>query len=424
MSVYEKMFHSVTIPRLYRVRRSLISARLHDLEGQLKGELHKPGALDQIAPGKTVAIAVGSREIANLAAIVRIVCDELKANGAVPFIFPAMGSHGGAVAENQKALIAHFGITEAAMGVPVRSSMETVHIGATPSGVPVYFDRIASGADYIIPIGRIKYHTCFRGEIESGLLKMLAVGCGKQEGASAMHKRGFPLMSRNVTEVAQKVLEKMPVAFGVGIVEDYNHETAMIEAIPAHNLEKREKELLDVSKSYMAKLPFEKLDVLIVDEMGKNISGVGMDPNVTGRSSPMGVFEPFVDKLVVRDLTRESDGSAYGVGNADIITRRLFDKIIFDNTYPNGITNHDLKPMMIPAVMPSDLNAIRMALCALSISSYAEPRMVWIHNTLCLQEMLCSEPLLEDARAVGAQIDDAPVALAFDEDGNLQSKLF
>jgi len=426
MSGYEGLFSEVKIPNFYRIKRNFSNRRIDDVESKVKDELVQTGVLDQIKCGQIVALTAGSREIANYALIIKVVCDTIKARGAKPFIFPAMGSHGGSIAKNQQDLIAHYGITEEAMGVPILSSMETVCLGKTDEGIPVYFDKHASGADAVIPIGRVKYHTCFHGETESGLMKMLAVGCGKQKGAAAMHELGFPSMSKNVTAVARVVLDKVPVLFGVGIVENAEHQTAEIKVIPASGIEEEEKKLLCLSKSYLMKLPFKKIDILIVNEIGKNISGVCMDPNITGRSSPFGTLEPFVEKLVALDLTSQSDGNAYGVGNADIITKKLFDKIILENTYPNGITNHDLKPMMIPAIMPSDLDAIRMSICTLLKNDPQNgPRIVWIHNTLILDEILCSESLLQQAQLIeNAQIDTKPIAMMFQQNGMLYSKVF
>lgn len=416
MSVYDELLKDVEIPVFYKVRQRLDHVRIPDVAAETRACLRGVHVLEQIKPGSSVAVTAGSREIANYAVILKILCEELKAAGARPFIIPAMGSHGGAVAENQTALLAHFGITQEAMAVPVKSSMETVCLGATPGGVPVYFDKFASEADGIIPVGRIKIHTCFRGEIESGVMKMLAVGCGKQKGAAALHARGFENMSKNVTEAARAAINKLPILFGVGITENAVHQTRGIHVMPAREIEAQEKKILEESRQNAPKIPFPKVDVLIVNEMGKNISGTGMDPNITGRSSPLGTFAPYVERLAVLDLTAASEGSAYGVGNADVITRRLFDKIIMENTYPNGITNRDGKPMMIPPVMPDDGTAVRFALGTLSgEAAERKPRVVWLQNTLCMEEFYISESLCQEAaRAEGIVDMEGPCKAVFD----------
>lgn len=421
--IYEELLRDIQIPDFYKVKQKLDRKKINDAAKEVKQQLLGSGVLKAVKKGGRIAVTAGSREITDYALILKTICDVLKEYGAFPFIIPAMGSHGGAVAENQKALIAHFGITEEKMKVPILSSMEVVYLGRTPGGVPVYFDKNASMADGIVPVGRVKIHTCFRGEIESGLMKMLAVGCGKQQGAAAMHKGGFSNMSRNVTEAARVCMEKLPVLFGVGILENACHETRQIAVVPATDIEQEEKKLLEIARKTAPRIPFEKVDILIVDEMGKNISGTGMDPNITGRSSPLGTFHPFVDRLAVLDLTKESDGSAYGVGNADVITKRLFEKIIAENTYPNGITNRDGKPMMIPPVMPNDKTAIKFALGTLTGEMLEEkPKTVWIHNTLQMEQFYISESLLEAAmKNMQIMVDPKPCKVVFDKEGNVHS---
>ena len=422
MSAYDSLFREIQLPRMYRLRQDIDRKHIEDVPGALRAELVRSGVLARVRPGSTVAIPAGSREIANYAQILRTLCDVLKERGAKPFIFPAMGSHGGAIAENQTALIAHFGITEEAMGVPILSSMAADRIGETPGGVVVYFDRNALSADAIIPVGRVKVHTCFHGRIESGVMKMLAVGCGKQLGAAAMHARGFANMSQNVTEVARVVLEKLPIPFGIGVVENACHQTRGIYAIPSEQIEEREHEILKISYRVSPKIPFAKVDVLVVDEIGKNISGTGMDPNITGRSSPLGISAPYADRVAVLDLTDASDGSAYGVGNADVITRRLFSKIILENTYPNGITNRDVKPMMIPPVMETERDALLFAIATIQTERRIDDlRIVWLHNTLCMEEFYVSEALANQREMLGrVTIErDHPFTIQFDDEGRL-----
>ena len=389
---YEELFKGVEIPPFYRLRQDTDGKKLEDVRGEVQKTLKESGVLERVRPGASVALTAGSREIKNFALIMKTLCDALKERGARPFIIPAMGSHGGAVAQNQTALIAHFGITEEAMGVPIKSSMRVVELGQTAGGIPVYFDEYAAAADAIVVVGRIKIHTCFRGRIESGLMKMLAVGCGKQKGAEAMHRRGFSKMSENVSEVARVALKKLPVIFGLGILENARHQTRAVYAIPAEEIEEREAHILDISRRVSPRIPFDGLDLLVVERIGKNISGTCMDPNITGRSSPLGSFWPNARALAALDLTKESDGSAYGVGNADVITQRLFDKIIFENTYPNGVTNHDIKPMMIPPVMPDERYAVLFALTTLAAPG-GDYRIAWLQDTLSLDEFYVSEAL-------------------------------
>jgi hypothetical protein len=278
-------------------------------------------AADRVRPGDVVAIAAGSRGISNHDEIVRSVARELLARGAKPFIFPAMGSHGGATAEGQRDLLAGYGITEEAMGVPVVSSMETVQVGVTPHGLPVRIAAPAAAADWIVPVGRVKPHTDFRGRHESGLIKMLAIGCGKQYGANICHMQGFPHMARNIWEIAKAVLAPGKVLFGLAILEDASHGTWSLTAVPGEHFDEEDALLLEEAKALVPRIPFEKIDLLVLSEIGKDISGASMDPNVTGRSAVMGASRPFAERIVALDLTDASHHNATGVGNADITTR-------------------------------------------------------------------------------------------------------
>jgi len=422
MSIYQELFRGIELPKMVHLHQEIDRVHIDNVEQAVKDELARSGLLSRIKAGQRVALTAGSREIANYALILKTIIGELKAIGASPFIIPAMGSHGGAIAENQTALIAHFGITEEAMGVPILSSMETVDVGVTPHGVPVYFDKNAASADAIIPVGRIKIHTCFHGKIESGLMKMLAVGCSKQHGAAAMHAHGFHNMCQNVTEVARVNLAKLPIVFGFGILENACHQTRGVYAIPAEEMEQRENEILEISRAVAPRIPYNKIDMLFVDEIGKNISGTGMDPNITGRSSPLGKFEPNADRVAVFDLTDASDGSAYGVGNADIITRRLFNKIIFENTIPNGITNRDLKPLFLPAIMDTDKDAIFLAAATVpNLCPTQDLDAVWLHNTLCMEDFYISEHLAKTGKLISPAIVDwnDTYTFTFDDQGNV-----
>ena len=416
MDTYDRFLEQVSIPRFRRLRQSLQRDHLEDPAGALRAELERSGLLGRIQPGMRVALTAGSREIANFALLLRTMCDVLRQRGAKPFIIPAMGSHGGAIAENQTALIAHFGITEEAMGVPILSSMETVEVGKTVTGDPVYFDRYAAQAGAIVPLGRIKMHTGFHGPIESGVMKMLAIGCGKQRGAAAIHKYGFSDMSKHVVESANVILQTLPVAFGVGILENVLHQTCGIHVLAPETMYEQETALLKQAYQLMPQIPYDKIDVLIVDEIGKNISGTGMDANITGRSALFGITRPYAERVVLLDLADASDGCAYGMGNADVITQRFFDKIVYENTIPNGMTSLEIRPMKTPITMYSDLNAIRFALRTLSEKRPArEPYIVWLHNTLCMEEFYVSDSLAHCAPSAPVELGGELLEAVFDE---------
>mgnify|MGYP000864696166 CR=1 FL=1 len=317
MSIFEALLQHDHVPNFYRVENTRSAPKLEDVAAETRRVMQESGTLEQLKPGQSVCIAAGSREIANIALIVRTVCEVVREHGAEPFIIPAMGSHAGAQAEGQKKILADFGITEEYTGAPIRSSMETVQVGVTkPHGFPARIDRYAAEADWIIPIGRIKPHTDIRGPIQSGILKMIVIGMGKQHGAYQCHKLGFKSMAANVKEFAGAIIEKKPNMFAIGLIENAYHQTCRIEAIPAGRILAEEPPLLEYAKSRMAKVPFDQADILFVDETGKDISGAGMDPNVTGRSPVLGISRPFFQRIAVFDLTDKSHGNFGGLGSA------------------------------------------------------------------------------------------------------------
>ena len=313
---------SVTLPTMHRVRQTFPRTRLEDIPGGVRKTL---AAADlPVKRGDTVAVGAGSRGIANIAVIVRATVDWLKAQGARPFVFPAMGSHGGATADGQRSVLEHYGITGATMGCEVRASMDVVQVGEA-LGLPVWLDRIASEADWIGVVNRIKPHTDFKGSIESGLFKMMTIGLGKYHGATQYHRanvnHGYETV---ITAVGREMLAKARIGFGLGIVENGYDETACVEAFNAADLEAGERRLLKDARAWMARLPFSPIDVLVVEEIGKNVSGSGMDTNVIGRpSNPHEPFpaDPKILWIVALDLTEESHGNATGIGNADFTTR-------------------------------------------------------------------------------------------------------
>lgn len=400
--LFEQLLKEVELPRFAPVAMEWEQPRVECVETALREQLVDCPASRFVKRGDTVAIAVGSREIYGLAHVVRTLGEFLREKGAKPFIVPSMGSHGGATARGQEEVLRHLGVTEETTGIPVRSSMETERIGRTRRGMDVCIDRLANRADHIIPVARIKAHTEFRGPFESGIMKMLVIGLGKQHGASICHRLGFPEMSRNLAEFGTVILEEAPVLMGIGIVENASHRIAHIEAVPKDTIFQREPRLLEYSKSLLPKIPFDNLDVLLVREMGKEISGAGMDTNITGRSCVLGESWPHAERIAVWDLTEKSGGNAAGMGNADVITRRLYEKIDFTPVYVNAITCHDTQGIRLPAVMDTDELALRMCLyTCIRRNAVKDGRVVMIKNTADLKNFYISEALLEEAEKTG-----------------------
>ncbi len=421
MSIFDELLKDIVIPRFARVRQALPTEHVEDVAQGVREALKRPGTLDAVKPGDRVCVAVGSREVANIAAITRALVDELKRVGAEPFIIPAMGSHAGAIAEGQRGILEGYGVTEAAMGAPILASMKTVCVGQAPSGLDVHLDAYADEADVIVPIGRIKPHTDFRGPVESGMCKMLVIGMGKQYGAYICHKLGFPKMAQNVQAFARVILKRKPRAFALGLIENAFHQTYRIEAVPGDRIHDEEPALLEEAKRVLGRLPFPKADVLFVDRTGKDISGAGMDPNVTGRSPILGVSAPFFQRIAVFDLTDKSHGNFGGLGSADVTTQRLYRKIDFEQTYPNGLTAADPVAVKLPVIMPSDRTAMQAALRTATECDWEKgPRVIWIRDTLSLDAFWVSEALLEEARALpGLTVEEGLKQVEFDEQGDV-----
>ena len=423
MDIFDKLLEPIKIPNFVPVHFEIEHGMIQreDIADIVEKSIRESGAVSRLKEGDTVAVAAGSRGINNYDEVVRSVVDVLKKAGARPFVFPAMGSHGGAVAEGQRRILEGYGITEETMGVPIIASMETVQIGETPHGVPVYIDKHAAEADFIVPVGRVKPHTEFRGRHESGLYKMLAIGCGKQHGADICHSRGYGEFARNIVEIAEVMMQEKNILFGMAIVEDAFHGTYSLTAVPPEKFDEEDAALLVKAKELVPRIPFDKIDVLILNQFGKNISGAGMDPNVTGRSGTLPIDKPFVDRIVVLDMTDESHHNCAGIGIADVIAQRFFDKISFTETYPNGITSHDLASMKIPIVMPNDKNAIRAAIQTLSGEMPENGwRIVWMNDTLGLEDFMISESLIEDAKRNSAlSVGEERIVPEFNEQGNL-----
>jgi hypothetical protein len=410
-----------SFPRMARIKQEFSGPTLADVTGAVRetlGRLSLP-----VQPGQTVALAVGSRGIVNIDVVTRAAVDHLKALGARPFVFPAMGSHGGGTAEGQLSVLEHYGIIEATMGCPVRATMDVVQVGEA-LGLPVWLDRDAAEADWIGVINRVKPHTDFKGEIESGLFKMMTIGLGKLRGAIQTHRANITHRYETViTEVGREMLRKARIAFGLGIVENGYDETALVRAFLPPDMEAGERELLRQAKAWMAHLPFGEIDLLIVDEMGKDISGAGMDSNVIGRHTTF--FEPRfqtprVTFIVVCDLTPNTYGNATGIGNANFTTRRLADKIDWNATYINCLTACAPDGARLPPVFDTARDAIAVALSCLGLERPEDARVVRIKSTLRLAEVDVSEPFLAEVakRDDLARVTDA-APLAFAPDGAL-----
>ena len=413
----------VPMPRMVNVRQKFDSVHLGDIPATVAKEFQRPEVRARVKAGQIIAVGCGSRGIANIATIAKCVIRELQALGAKPFIFPSMGSHGAATAEGQKKVLEGYGISEATMGVPVKATMDTVIVGNLDDGTPVHMDRFASEAEGIVVINRIKPHTSFRGATESGVTKMLSIGIGKINGAATYHQHGMDTFPTLLPKVRDVNLAKRNVLLGVGIVENAHDQTAIIEVMPANQIATREPVLQEMAKKLMPQLFFDEIDVLVIDEMGKNISGAGFDPNITGRNrrAVKWDFGPKVKKIVVLGLTPETNGNATGIGGADIITMRLFKEIDIPSTYANIITSMNLDGGAIPMVMNTEREAIQLAVKTVVRVKPENCRIVRIRNTLDIAQIQVSEPLLGEVRARTDhfQISSPAVAFAFDAEGRL-----
>lgn len=424
MGVLEEMIEHIPLPKTARIRQRFDATHVEDAGAVLTSKLRQSGSIDRVRKGDRVAIAVGSRGVDQIAELTRVTVSEIKRVGGEPFIVPCMGSHGGATAQGQAEVLAQLGVTEDTVGAPVRSSMEVVTLGTLPNGLPVYADRIATEeADAIVVINRVKPHTAFRAEIESGLLKMISIGLGKQKGAEATHQLGFGLMGENVPAMAEMMMAKLPIIFGVATVENAFDQVCRIEVVPAEEMRAREPELLQEAKARMPRLLFDQIDVLVIDWIGKNISGDGMDPNITGRfPTPYAHGGPDVNKMIVCDLTPHSHGNANGIGTADFASQRLVDKMDRVATYANGLTSTVMAPTKIPTTLPNDRYALKAAVKTSNILDYTKVRMVRIKDTLHLGEVEISEAMLNEARKhPDIEVLTEARELAFDQTGNLSA---
>ncbi|HEY6291980.1 MAG TPA: hypothetical protein VI455_10545 [Terriglobia bacterium] len=417
------MSQSASLCRFFGLERTAATEpAIADPAAEVLAALDGLGLNPSQLSGKRIAVAAGSRGIASLAEIVRAACQWLSGQGASPFVFPAMGSHGGATDEGQRQVLAQYGVTPDFIGAEIRSSMETVQALRTPEGFPVLMDRNAWNSDGVLVINRIKPHTRFSGRIESGLLKMIAIGMGKHRGALECHRlasrHGSQLVIRSI---AGAVLGSGKILAGLALVENSRHQAAVIRAVKAEAMVQAEEELLVLAKRLLPRIPFSKLQLLIVDEIGKDVSGAGMDTNVIGRNLESESAEaPAIDLIYARDLTAETAGNALGVGLADLIHERLRRKVDFDKMYVNAVTSLNPWVARLPMTFSSDREALDFALRVLGSPDPTEQRVVSIRNTLSLDRILVSEALAAEAGLlVGWRVSPAGRALEFDSHGDL-----
>lgn len=426
METITDLIKNQPIPKMVRIRQNFDRTHIpvEDIASTVQKELDREDLGGKIKPGMKIAITCGSRGMTNNALMARAMVDFVKSKGAEPYIVAAMGSHGGATAEGQTQILRDYGITEETMGCPVKSSMETVQAGL--SGVrkqPVFVDKNASQADGILLFNRIKPHTSFRGPYESGLMKMMAIGLGKQKGAESIHHQSPAIMHELVEEYGRTILENCPVLGGIAVVENAYDDTYLIKGLTPQEIIDEEPKLKEISYRTIAKLLFDKCDVLVVDKIGKNISGDGMDPNISGRFVLPQYCSGGIDaeKVVVLDITDETHGNAQGIGLAEVTTRRLVDRMKLEMTYPTGVTNTFLHLMKIPMIMDNDREALQLALmCCPEAEDHDHMKLIRIPNTAHIGEIEISEGLLPLAKAnPNIEILTDLYDLPFDGQGNL-----
>ncbi len=416
----------MSYPKFVRVRQTFERLVVADVAAAVRGALERLALGRAIKPGHTVALTAGSRGIANIPVVLRATVDFLKGIGARPFVIPAMGSHGGGTAEGQREILESYGITEAFVGAPIRASMEVVSLGATPEGFPVVLDKHASQADHVGVVGRVKPHTAYHGPVESGLLKMMMIGLGKHAGALEYHRilleQPYDLVVRSVS---RHMRARAPIAFGLAVVENAYDETARIDAVAPPDFEPREEELLTLARRWLPRLPLDAADLLVVDEIGKDVSGSGMDTNVVGRKRAARLGQtnfpqPQMRNIFVRGLTEKTHGNAAGIGLADFTTTRLVKAMNYKATVINCLTAGYPEGAFLPVQFDSDREVLDAALAIAGTRRPEETRVLHIRNTLCVEELDVSEACLDEAdrrtefRPVGAA---RPVT--FDAAGNV-----
>jgi hypothetical protein len=415
----------MAFPRMIKVQQQFEAPRVDDIPGTVKAQIDGLNLSGKVKKGDTVAITVGSRGINEIDVITKAIVEAMKELGAAPFIVPAMGSHGGGTAEGQRQIIESYGVTEPFVGCPIRATMEVVQVSTVEGEVPVYFDKYASEADHVVVSGRVKPHTGFVGEIESGLHKMMLIGLGKHKGAAIYHQAIVHYsFDRIIRGVAQQVIDKCGILFGLAMVENQYDQTAMIDAVPPEKFAEREKELLILAKKWMPRLPFDRVDLLVIDAMGKNISGSGIDTNVVGRKyNDHAAAEkefPKVTRILVRGLTPETHGNAAGIGMAEYCHKRLVDGMNVEATVINCMTGNAPSGAAIPVHFATDRECLEKALQTVGFVEPQNAMVLRVRNTLHLGELLVSEAYEKEL----ARRDDltvlAPAAdMEFDAQGDL-----
>jgi hypothetical protein len=412
---------------MVEIHQKIPSPKLNDFVSEIKKELEKANLKGKIRPGAEIAVTAGSRGIAHYPEILATVVDEVKRAGGKPFLIPAMGSHGGASSEGQVSLLKDHGITAESVGAPIRASMEVDFVGNLRNGSPVYVDRNALKADGIVIVGRVKPHTDFKGEIESGLMKMMVIGLGKQKGAEMIHRFKSEGYHKLIPEAARLIMEKAPIILSLAVIENADHEIAVVKAVEPKDVEREELKLLEKAKALLPRLPFKKIDVLIVEEIGKEISGAGIDTNVVGRFWLPGEVDPLsptIGSIVVLDLSEDTHGNAIGMGLADLTTQRLVSKIDYPSTFVNALTSGHPLCGKTPVFLPTDRDAITIALQTCGTVDTKNARVVRIRNTLRLEKLWISESLLEEVKAdpklqKTLEVVDEPREMQFDVLGSL-----
>lgn len=403
-------------PAMYEVHQKYDAAAIDDIPQAVRREFSRLDLSARVKPGQRVGITVGSRGIASLVPLVSSVVGCLRDMGLEPFILPAMGSHGGAMAAGQTELLKHLGITESSVNAPIVSNMDTVSLGRLPSGAQVFFAKDALMADHLVVMNRVKPHTAFHGPVESGLCKILAVGCGKHEGAHQMHTFG---LGESIVPAAEIILEKASVLCGLALVENPLEQVHTVKLVPPERFTETDAELLKLARRMLPKIPLDYLDILVVDEFGKNISGTGMDPNVIGFWRRFGgPRTPDYRTIVVLDLTDASDGNGVGVGMAELTTRRVMDKIDIQKTYTNTIASGIFNSAKMPITLENDKSAMDTSLGAVPVLE--KTALVRVKNTLMLETFWASEALLPVLRELDhIEIDERPLKMSFDQKGRL-----
>ena len=415
-------------PLIFRVRQKFKAPVLDNLTREVEMQLAGLSLGSKVQPGETIAVTAGSRGITDIRHILQAAVSHFKQLGAKPFIVPAMGSHGGGTAEGQQRIIESYGITEAFCGCPIRASMDTVVVCEAAEGYPIYFDKQAYDADHVVVCNRIKPHTLFAGDIQSGLMKMMLIGLGKHDGAKTYHRAikdySFGQILRSV---AKEVLSKCSILAGLAIVENSYGQTARIQALQPESLEDGEKLLLQQAKLWMPRLPFRAVDILLVDQIGKNISGSGLDLNVVGRKylwhRPANHEVPKIKMIAVRDLTYLTHGSAVGIGTVEFCRRRVLEKMDVKITRVNALTGGFYMEAMTPLDYPTDREMLQVMLSQIGLIQPTDAKLLWIHNTMALAEVECSAAYLSEA----CDRDDLEILsdlrpISFDESGNLSDK--